>query len=52
MAASAPDAVHVAFTHALQVTTWVGAAVLIVGAVVTYRLLPGRSEAVNEMVAH
>ena len=52
MAASLTDAVHVAFTHALQVTTWVGAAVLIVGAVVTYRLLPGRSEAVNEMVAH
>lgn len=46
------EAVHVAFTQALQVTTWVGAAVLIVGSIVTYRLLPGRSEAVNEMVAH
>jgi DHA2 family multidrug resistance protein-like MFS transporter len=59
MAGLAPDlvarlteAVHVAFTTALQVTTWAGAAVLLVGAVVTYRLLPGRTEAVNEMSAH
>jgi DHA2 family multidrug resistance protein-like MFS transporter len=51
---SAPvtEAIHAAFTHALQVTTWVGAAVLIVGAVVTWRLLPGRREAVNEMASH
>ncbi len=46
------EAIHVAFTQALQVTTWVGAAVLFVGAIVTWRLLPGRKEAVNEMVAH
>lgn len=46
------DAVHIAFTEALQVTTWVGAAVLFFGAIVTWRLLPGRKEAVNEMVAH
>ncbi len=46
------DAVHVAFTEALQVTTLVGAVVLFFGAVVTWRLLPGRSEAVTEMSAH
>ena len=48
--AALTDAIHVAFTQALQVTTWVGAAVLMIGAVVTWRLLPGRKEAVNEMV--
>ncbi len=46
------EAIHVAFTQALQVTTWVGAVVLIFGAFVTWRLLPGRTEAVNEVVAH
>jgi DHA2 family multidrug resistance protein-like MFS transporter len=50
--AALTEAIHVAFTQALQVTTWVGAAVLFVGAIVTWRLLPGRKEAVNEMVAH
>ena len=52
VAASLTEAIHVAFTQALQVTTWVGAGVLIFGAVVTWRLLPGRKEAVNELVSH
>lgn len=46
------DAVHVAFTDALQVTTWVGAAVLMVGAVAAWRLLPGKDASVTEMVGH
>ena len=46
------SAVHTAFTQALQVTTLVGAGVLVVGAFVTLRLLPGRKDAVNEMVGH
>lgn len=45
-------AVDYAFTHALQVTTLVGAAVLILGAFVTWYLLPGKKDAVNEMVRH
>jgi len=46
------DAVQVAFSDALRVTTLAGAMVLILGAVVTWRLLPGRDGAVNEMVQH
>jgi len=52
VSAALTDAVEVAFTQAMQVTTWVGAAVLFAGACVTWRLLPGRSEAVNELVGH
>jgi DHA2 family multidrug resistance protein-like MFS transporter len=52
VSAALTDAVEVAFTQAMQVTTWVGAAVLFAGAFVTWRLLPGRSEAVNELVGH
>jgi hypothetical protein len=44
--------VQVAFSDAMRVTTLAGAAVLVLGAVVTWRLLPGRDEAVNEMVQH
>lgn len=46
------DAVHVAFTDAMQVTTLAGAVVLVLGAVMAWRLLPGRSAVPNEMVAH
>ncbi len=46
------EAVHDAFTQALQVTTWVGAVVLILGSVAAWRLLPSKNEAVNEMVDH
>lgn len=46
------EAVHVAFTQALQVTTWVGAVVLAVGAVAAWRLLPGKDATVNEIVEH
>jgi len=52
LVASLTEAIHAAFTEALQVTTWVGAAVLLIGAGLTWRLLPGRREAVNEMAAH
>ncbi len=52
VSAALTDSVHVAFTQALQVTTWVGAIVLFAGAFITWRLLPGRSESVNEMVGH
>ncbi len=51
-ATSLTDAVHVAFTDALQMTTWAGAAVLILGAGAAWRLLPGKNAAVNEMVGH
>ncbi|MEZ5184217.1 MAG: MFS transporter [Candidatus Nanopelagicales bacterium] len=46
------EAVHAAFAQALQVTTLVGASVLVVGAFVTWYLLPGREESVTEMAAH
>lgn len=46
------DSVHVAFTDALQVTTLAGAVVLLLGAFMAWRLLPGRNEVSNEMVAH
>lgn len=46
------QAVHVAFTEALQVTTWVGAAVLVLGSVAAWRLLPGKNASVEEMVSH
>lgn len=46
------ESVHIAFTDALQVTTLVGALVLTVGAVAAWRLLPGKHDAVNEMVDH
>jgi hypothetical protein len=52
LGAALTESVQVAFTQAMQVTTWVGAAVLFAGAFVTWRLLPGRSEAVNELVGH
>jgi DHA2 family multidrug resistance protein-like MFS transporter len=50
--AALTDAVQVAFSDAMRVTTLAGALVLVLGAVVTWRLLPGRDEAVNEMVQH
>jgi DHA2 family multidrug resistance protein-like MFS transporter len=52
LTAALTDAVQVAFSDAMRVTTLAGAAVLVLGAVVTWRLLPGRDEAVNEMVQH
>jgi DHA2 family multidrug resistance protein-like MFS transporter len=52
VAARLTEAVHVAFTQALQITTWVGAVVLVLGAVAAWRLLPGKNAAVNEMVGH
>lgn len=44
--------VQSAFTEALSVTTLVGAAVMFFGAFVTWRLLPGKDAAVNEMSKH
>jgi hypothetical protein len=52
MATLLTEAVHVAFTQALQMTTWVGAVVLVLGSVAAFRLLPGKNAAVNEMVGH
>ncbi len=46
------QAVHVGFTQALQVTTWVGAAVLVLGAGAAWRLLPAKGAAVDEIVGH
>ena len=45
-------AVQTAFTHALSVTTLVGAAILVIGAVVTWRLLPGKDDEVAELPKH
>jgi DHA2 family multidrug resistance protein-like MFS transporter len=50
--AAVTDSVHVAFAQALQVTTLAGAVVLVAGAVLTWFLLPARSEDVEEMAAH
>jgi DHA2 family multidrug resistance protein-like MFS transporter len=44
-------AIHAAFTQALMVTTLAGAVVLFAGAMLTWRLLPGKGEAVDEMAA-
>ena len=44
--------VETSFTHALSVTTLVGAAVLLVGAFATWWLMPGKNDAVNELSAH
>jgi len=52
VAASLTEGVHIAFKEAMQVTTLAGAAVLIIGAFVTWYLLPGKNDAVNEMTSH
>lgn len=52
MVATVTEAVHVAFSQALQVATLTGAAVLVAGAFLTWHLLPARSEGVEEMAAH
>lgn len=41
-----------AFTHALSVTTLVGAGILMIGAFATWWMLPGKDDAVNEMSKH
>lgn len=50
--AAVTESVHVAFAQALQVATLAGAVVLMGGAVLTWYLLPARSEGVEEMAAH
>ncbi len=52
MAQQVISAVEGAFTHALSVTTLVGALVLGLGAVATWWMLPGKGEIVDEMSKH
>lgn len=52
MAQQVITAVEGAFTHALSVTTLVGALVLALGAVATWWMLPGKGEIVDEMSKH
>ena len=52
MAQQVVTAVEGAFTHALSVTTLVGALVLALGAVATWWMLPGKGEIVDEMSKH
>lgn len=46
------EAVHVAFRDAMSFTTIVGSVIIVIGAGVTWYLLPGKLDTVEEMSAH